>query len=284
MRKIFWCCTAAAAAVCAALWAVTYLSQHSAAKSGAGAVASVSAAGPGGSPDDDGLIPPDPVPVVDLAAFGPARPPAADRATLAAAPTIFTHDEEDLNPASATAGKAAEATPGGAYQSSTIDLTGLATPPAQEAPALMPYCNDDATIPAMPYADDDEDHPSSSTAPGGATLFGFWLGFLSGPQPAGDGAHCQEDPHYAEHYSGCPYTGGTAACPAHAPTAAAPAFPGGTEDSEPAAPRLPPKVRRQYGHVDFGRDGPLFCPQPKCDTMEQRPTDFKPYSLDPGPF
>jgi hypothetical protein len=277
MRKIFWCCTAAAAAVCAALWTVSYLSRHAGAP-GRAVVSIGPNGGPAGSPDDDGLIPPDPVPVVDMAAFGPARPPAADRATLAAAPTIFTRDEEDLNPASATVGKGAEPNVAEMRQPSTIDLTSLGASTTHEAPALMPYCYDEEPVPAMPYADDDEPGPSSR-----AQVFSFWLGFFSGPQPAGDGARCEEDPHYAEHYSGCPYTGGPAACPAHAPATAAP-FPGGAEDCEPSAPLFPPKLRRPYGHVDFGRDGPMVCPQPKCDTMEQRPTDFKPYSLDPGPF
>jgi hypothetical protein len=280
MRKIFWCCTAAAAAVCAALWTVSYLAKH-AAPSG-GVVASVrtgAAGGPGGSDADDGLVPPDPTPVIDLAAFGPARSPAV----VAAAPTIFTHDDEDLNPASATVGKGSDATAGDSHPAATLELTGADAPAVHEEPALMPYCHDEEPVPAMPYADEDEDGPGECATPT-AEVFSFWVSFFSGPQPVGDGFRCQEDPHYAEHYSGCPYTGGQAACPAHAPATAAPAFPGGAEDSEPAAPRFPAKLRRPYGRVDFGRDGPVIYPQPKCDTMEQRPTDFKPYSLDPGPF
>jgi hypothetical protein len=287
MRKFLWCCAAAAATVCAALWTVACVARRpgtSVHRASARAVEVAAAPGNAAHPDEpEDFVPPDPVPLVGAAAAACVPSVPADPS-----PAIVIHDEEDLNPDAGRAACKAETTLATTTPApSTIDLTGLPASPAEEvgqSPPRMPRCADAPPVPRMPHADED----GGACNPPDPQVFAFWVGFFSGPQPAGGDA-CREDEHYARHYPGCPHVGGPDAAGDAAPrpsAAAPPAFPGAAEESEPPAPALRKRLRPHSSRVDFGGDDPLLeqLPQPKCDTMEMRPSDWKPYSLDPGPF
>jgi hypothetical protein len=285
---------AAAAAVCASLWTIALLAQHpetavGAFIDGAPPIAILEpGTGPQSGPETvvagtlvppsvDSLIPPDPILLLG----------ASDEGDSGATTIVIRDDEPTTTPAPAT---------GGAFDFSGIasrldGLLGAKTPtadpaatdppvadaPAVTTPALMPYCRDEPAAPPMPYAEDGA--PEDSVR---RQAFSFWLGFFGGPQPP-DGAHCQEDAHYIDQYSGVPYVGRPAATDARPPAKATPAFPGMAEESEPL-PASHLWRKPHFGRVDFGSSPPVEVVEPKCDTMEQRPTDWKPYSLDPGPF
>jgi hypothetical protein len=272
MRKFLWCCTAAAAAVCAALWTVACVARRpgtSVSRAAARAVEVAAAPGNAARPDEpEDFVPPDPVPFVGAAAAVCVPSAPADPT-----PAIVIHDEEDLNPDAGRAACTTETTLATTTLApSTIDLTGLPATPGDavgQSPPRMPRCDDEPPVPRMPHADEDGCGACTPVAP---EVFAFWVGFFCGPQPAGGDA-CREDEHYARHYPGCPHIDG-------------PDQAGGAEESEPPAPALRKRLRPHASRVDFGGDDPLLeqLPQPKCDTMEMRPSDWKPYSLDPGPF
>ncbi len=110
MRKVFWCCVAAGAAVCCGLGAAAFVAHNPDSPLGrcaravcplaphAGAAAAGRAAAPG-TADVEDLVPPDPVPVDDPP---PLPPPGShvppEVAALMTPPLIVIHDEEDLNP------------------------------------------------------------------------------------------------------------------------------------------------------------------------------------------
>jgi len=318
MRKVFWCCVAAGAVVCCAFWAAGYVSQNPDSALGRCALAvcpvgpHAAACAPGqpcqpGTAATDDLVPDDPVPVDDpppIPTPGSQAPPEV--MALGTPPPIVIHDEEDLN---ASANPAPTEPPTHGVVPSTIDIAGAdLTAPADNglevrptsAPPAMPRCtDDDAPTPHMPYCTDDD--PASAVGPEDVRKVGaaayrdfdacaFWTGFFTGPTHLfGDAAsgRCEEDVHYPQQYSGCPYTGEDR--PKSAEKAAAdlkpsPAIPGAKEPSEPPAKEEkqradPSELFDHPHHLQISRPG-----EPRSDTMEMRPTDWKPYSLDPGPF
>jgi hypothetical protein len=165
---------------------------------------------------------------------------------------------------------------------------------ATVCPAVMPYCTDDeapaAGVPAMPPAEEDK-----GAAEMHAEWFRFWMGFFheSGPAkgttetavpPAGDTPKCQEDPHYHEHYSGVPYTGGIQPAPSYQAKSTSPNTakkPGQEECSEPATPK---KHKANYPGGKCGKTDE--CPaHPEIDTMEYRRSDGRLDEYGPGgPF
>ena len=94
--------------------------------------------------------------------------------------------------------------------------------------------------------------------------------------------------HYPQQYSGVPYTGQADAQPiqqtaAHLRSRCRPCPPWRSRAS-----RRPPRKRSTADpselfdhphHLQMSRPS-----EPQSDTMEMRPSDWKPYSLDPGPF
>jgi hypothetical protein len=280
MRKVFWCCLAAGAAVCCAFWAAAYISQNP--DSSLGRVALVASqatcdplpqtahSGNVGAAETDELIPADPVPVDDAPAIpepGSHVPP--EIAGLLTPPLIVIHDEDALSVfPSASAKTDPKSTP------PTVDVAGASGNTADisesmkpRGPLVMPYCKDNVGEPVMPYCTEDDSVPTMPPAPvedmekvskaSGRDVFAFWMGFLFGPgQMSCDSTYTVEKP----------------------------ALPGADESSEPPA---------SHGHnqVDpldlFAHPRHLQMPRPaetESDTMEMRPSDWKPYSLDPGPF
>ena len=295
MRKVFWCCVAAGAAACGALGTAAYVARHPDSALGRcahavcpvashdGAAGVASAVRPGVIEADD-LVPADPVPVDDappLPAPGSHVPPEV--AALLAPPPIVIHDEEDLNPQPNPAHAYADA-----GRPTTAGFSDLArrlddeAPPAA-GPAPMPYCvDDDGPTGPMPYCSEDgAPAEARDLGPTGAAPCrdfdpcAFWVGFFTAPTRLFGAAHdrCEEDVHYPQQYSGAPYTGEPAANPKPLP-----ALPESVEQDAPpaphneaAAPARPNRLKQPAG-------------EPRSDTMEMRPSDWKPYSLAPGPF
>lgn len=320
MRKVFWCCLAAGAAVCCAFWAAAYVSQNPDSPVGRYALSAGNmdgAAAPGrpfGTAETDDLIPPDPVPVDDLPPLPePGSHMPAAVAALMAPPPILIHDEEDLNPSTGPVARAQPATSGNfdvdveSLPPATYDLHAIARrlDGFQEAakptsPLVMPYCTDDSAAPTMPYCTDDNPVPTmpsdgkDTSKAGSATYrecdtYAFWMGFFSGPSHVlsdPSGARWQEDAHYTQQYSGVPYTSAPTPVeqPAKADAKPLPIFLGVDETPEPSAP----KSEKHDDPQDlFSHPHPLKMKLPAdhaSDTMEMRPGDWKPYSLDPGPF
>ncbi len=289
MRKVFWCCLAAGAAVCCAFWAAAYVSQNP--DSTLGRVALVAshtteehspqAAHVGGSlaVEADELIPADPVPVDDA-----PHPPTPgfhlppEIAGLLTPPPIVINEDVDANPVAAPAAKnGPKAAPvdGGSILSALVkaasasretgEVSESLKPRVQlimpyckdnEAPS-MPYCAEDNVVPAMPPAPVEDMDKVSRAARPEFDAFAFWMGFFTAP------SQLSFD---------------------HTYTAEKPALPGAAESSEPTAAEGHKKV----DPMDlFSHSRRLRMPRPPAsdsDTMEMRPSDWKPYSLDPGPF
>jgi hypothetical protein len=283
MRKVFWCCLAAGAAVCCAFWAASYVSQNP--DSSIGRVALVAThltsetappevAHPtnGGAVETDELIPPEPVPVNDAPPKptpGAQVPPGI--ANMLTPPLIVVPEEEPLrifsNLTAKTESKPASSTVEvAAAPVKTVEVSqsmkphGLLIMPyckdAEDAP-IMPRCAEDEVVPAMPPAPAEDMEKVSGAARPQFDALAFWMGFFSAP------AQLRFDQTY---------------------TAEKTPFPGGEETSEP-----PAKVgRQQINPLDlFSHSRHLQTAPPadsESDTMEMRPSDWKPYSLDPGPF
>ena len=321
MRKVFCCCVAAGAVVCCAFWTAAYVSQNPDSALGrcalavcpVGPHAAPAASGrpgqPGATATDD-LVPDDPVPVDDpppVPTPGSHVPPEV--MALGTPPIIIHDEEEDLNasanpaladplttkhvdedgdhPSAADAGLAAR-TDGGLEVRPT------------SAPPVMPRCSeDDDYAPLMPYCTDDDAAPAAGPKDGRKVIgapyrdfdaCAFWTGFFTGPTHLfGDaGGRCEEDVHYPQQYSGVPYTGPADAQPIQQTSAhekPLPSLPAVEEPSEPPAPKEekqqadPSELFDHPHHLQISRPS-----EPRSDTMEMRPSDWKPYSLDPGPF
>ena len=313
MRKILWCCVAAGAAVCCAFGAAAYVAHHPDSALGRCARAAcpfaphggAATAGPADTPataDADDLVPADPVPVDEPP---PLPPPGSHMPPEVAAlltPPIIIHDEEDLNPRTDPA--RTEPAPGDAeaVRPAAVDMSDLvrgldidvgadtARRPTRDAR----FAVDDGPAPPMPYCTEEaapaagqEDVGRFGTAPYHAfDACGFWMGFFTSPSRLFDDSacgRCEEDVHYPQQYSGAPYTGEPGA-PAAEPSATdlkpLPAVPGVEEQSEP--PAVP---KEEMNYVAPRTHGNTPRPsEPQSDTMEMRPSDWKPYSLAPGPF
>ena len=292
MRKVFWCCLAAGVTVCCAFWAAAYLSQKP--DSSFAQVALLAARGStepspqaAGSAkasviEADELIPADPVPIDDASPKptpGWHIPP--EIAGMLTPPPIVIHDQEDLTQ-SPTPSVKKEATPASPVHEKNVRATvayvvgssretgDVSESLKPRAPLVMPYCKEPvAQAPIMPYCAEDDAVPNMPPAPfedmekvsraahPNFDLFAFWMGFFSGPWQV------SYEPSY---------------------TVDKPAFPGADEASEPPASH----GRKQVDPIDlFSHSRRLQMPRPaetESDTMEMRPSDWKPYSLDPGPF
>ncbi len=283
MRKVFWCCLAAGVVVCCVFWAAAYISQNPDSSVGRVAlVASLGAREPAtqaarsgavASIETDELIPADPVPVDDAPA--PPTPGSHLPPEIAGllTPPLIIHDEEE--PIGVFPSPSAKADPKPVPP--TVDVAGASVNTADiseslkpRGPLVMPYCKDNVQpAPIMPYCAEDDSVPTMPSAPvddmDKATkavrpefdALAFWIGFFSGPrQMSFDSMH----------------------------TAEKPALPGAEESSEATAP----KGDKQVNPLDlFSHTRHLQMPRPaesESDTMEMRPSDWKPYSLDPGPF
>ncbi|HVS36283.1 MAG TPA: hypothetical protein VMS17_12000 [Gemmataceae bacterium] len=261
------------------------------------------------------LIPPDPEPVDDPSdqPAVPALPGTSSQlppAVAALIPPIIIHDEEDLNGSSSNAEKTEspavvtsfhQTLPPSVYDVEEIGRrldADVAVEP-KTAPLRMPRCSDDAdALPVMPPCTDDDTTPIMPPPGDDGALnrernhpaaWTWWLGFFSGPSMLTLDptiGRCEEDPHYGEQYPGAPYTCRPCSTDEPAPSnvKTPPPFPNLDEEPQPPAPKAVP-------HSDlrelFNRSHKLPMPQvsqPQSDTMEMRPSDWKPYSLDPGPF
>jgi hypothetical protein len=291
MRKVFWCCLAAGVTVCCAFWAAAYLSQKP--DSSFAQVALLATRGSsepspqvgsakGGTIEADELIPADPVPIDDA----PPKPTPGwhippEIAGMLTPPPIVIHDQEDLtqfpNPSTKNQAKPASPLDGNNIRPTVVTVAGSSRETGDvseslkpRAPLVMPYCKETvAPAPIMPYCAEDEAVPNMPPAPiedmervsraahPNFDVLAFWMGFFSGP------GQVSYEPTY---------------------TVDKPGSPGAEESSEPPASH----GRKQVDPIDlFSHSRRLQMPRPaetESDTMEMRPSDWKPYSLDPGPF
>jgi hypothetical protein len=176
-------------------------------------------------------------------------------------------------------------------------------------PIFMPYCQDDeqqATPPAMPYADGDEAKPAKQDEPKAdetgeeseQNVFKAWKKiFESGqenkanaveelPPPTEEPSEaepkCEEDPHRHEHYSGCPHT----TCPYTGKSYPSyePLRKSGREESseEPVEKAKPHGTKPHSG--DTGKSNEQ-CPRTQgVDTMEYRSSDGGLNEYGPNPL
>ena len=281
MRKVFWCCLAAGAIVCCAFWAAAYVSQHP--DSSLGRVAMVAAHATGAaapqaahsvnqsSIETDELIPADPVPIDDAPPLPtPGTHVPAEIAGMLTPPAIVIHDEQPISVFPKLNAKTAARVASATVETTTTpsETTGVSESLKPRGPLVMPYCHDEPA-PIMPHCVDEEAIPAMPSAPAddmqkvsGAArpqfdALAFWMGFFSAP------GQLSCDWNY---------------------TAKKTDLPGGEESSEPPAGNSD----KQANPIDlFSHSRHLQMPRPAesaSDTMEMRPSDWKPYSLDPGPF
>ncbi len=161
---------------------------------------------------------------------------------------------------------------------------------APTCPMVMPYCTDEEataeTAPPMPRADEEPAFGANAKV-----QFPFWVEGrkagkeeqqTNGPARGDDTPNCQEDEHYYEHYSGCPYTGyhlPSQRCPGTPIDPEPTKRPNQDECSEESAPRKH-KVNHPGKSVESEE-----CPvHPDVDTMEFRRSDGGLNEYGPGPF
>jgi hypothetical protein len=288
MRKLFWCCLAAGAAMCCAAGAVVFVCQYPDSPLGCCVRIVGRVTGRGSAPaphpgqpavvaDADDLIPPAPTPA-DESPDPPAPPEPGSHlppSVAALIPPIVIHEDDDLN---GNKTQPPAAAPADVERPVRADGPVAADHPAP-AP-MMPHCAADDPAPQMPRCDDDEDDGKVGGAYQPFDACAFWMAFFSVPTrlfPDPSAARCEEDATYPQQYPGCPYTG--RACmpepPARGDARPLRVFPGADVGPEEADP---------LDLFHHPRHLPKAAVEPQSDTMEMRPTDWKPYNLDPGPF
>jgi hypothetical protein len=282
MRKLFWCCTAAGVLAAGAVYTAaryaccpeTVLTSSAAAATaatrmlhplvGLGVAAGRCLRGPAAEetatqsvPDEEAAAPNEPVPAPivipdDEPATGATMPPATEVGEYPMSPARDCAHVECHPCVPANADPAADnqwATP---------------TTHAPTCPMVMPYCTDDEApackAPAMPRADEEPAEPARAAEP----------------------PNCQEDEHYYEHYSGCPYTGyhlPSRRCPVTPIEAEPTKRPGQDECSEEPAPK-----KHKVHHRGQGAEEEECPKHLDVDTMEYRRSDGGLNEYGHGPF
>jgi hypothetical protein len=157
-------------------------------------------------------------------------------------------------------------------------------------PMVMPYCTDEEApvekAPRMPRADEEP-----ALGANAKVQFQFWVEGLkqgkeeqqtNGPAQGDDAPNCQEDEHYYEHYSGCPYTGyhlPSQRCPVTPIDAEPVKRPNQDECSEESAPK-----KHKVNHPGKSVESEECPAHPDVDTMEYRRSDGGLNEYGPGPF
>lgn len=283
MRKLFWCCTAAGVLAVGGVCAVAHHAGCPASIVSRGAVAAAAlihpltglgltagrcTCGPAGEEtaarDDasNNAVPPEPKPVAPEAV---GAPPTA--VAHGPSPIVIREEEPTEHEESGTTGTLCPP--------ATIEPSGERAPPC---PATMPYCTDEGV-------------PTAAEA---KLLYQIWLGLFgeskvtrggeetAEPARAAEPPSCQEDAHYHEHYSGCPYTG------YHLPSKRCPvtpvqAEPGKHRGEDECCEEPAPKKHKVNYPGKAGKDEE--CPKhPEVDTMEYRRSDGSLSEYGPGPF
>lgn len=321
MRKLIWCCTAAGVVAGGAVCAVARQACCPQAAVSQGAAAAIRlmhplvglalgagrlAYGPTGeetvalAPAEE-EIPAEPKPVAAPEPEGQCPAPGS-------APITILEEEQPAATGSILAFEAGEPPmPGGCAVAPVV--TGTLCPPATVAidpgqpqavecpaedpastcPMSMPYCTDEEATadspPPMPRADEE---PAAAAC----SFFQFFTGFFGASKgssevqpaagPGGDAPSCQEDEHYYEHYSGCPYSG------YHVPSSRCPVTP---IDAEPAKRPGQDECSEEQGakkhkvhHRGPDASGEERPAHPDVDTMEYRRSDGGLNEYGPGPF
>jgi hypothetical protein len=287
MRKLFWCCTAAGVVAAGGVFtAAHYTCCHPESVVARGLAAACT-----GAP----LLPEIPTPYPDCCAEECADPaPAAPADTPAPAPIVINEDCAPLIPCPDEQGGGqvchhAALCP--AARAESADLSGP-TPAAYEdehspvCPMVMPYCTDeDQSAPeVLPLPREQQDAAALG-------VFDFWMGWfgITGPvtsetsePPADDAPRCEEDRHYYEHFSGCPYTGASQPARRKPPAPAAVPLKGKGEDDCCQPPQALKIYKALYnGPPRLGED----CPRhPEVDTMEYRRSDGGLNEFGAGPY
>jgi hypothetical protein len=288
MRKLFWCCTAAGVMAAGGVFAGARYACHDPKATLAQGVASATTVVPAllhsqlcsdcaaGECETDEAAAAEPQPVAEVEFPAPAGSPA---------PIVIREDDpaEEQAPCDHAAGQpgsTAALCPAAVVEASEFQGPTPAAFDDEHSPAcptVMPYCTDEQVeqppAPHMPYAQEKGQTPEQPFSP--------WLGLGKG---TGEGhmPPCQEDSHYYEHYSGCPYVAPRQSeyLPHPAPAVAPPTGRGGDECWDMTAPA--PKVHKvKYQAGPCGKED---CPRhPEVDTMEYRKSDGGLNEYGPGP-
>jgi hypothetical protein len=319
MRKLIWCCSAAALLSAGSFLSLAYYSYccpHSLVGRAMQTIAEVSIAmqplsglttlafgthhanAPAGSIEE--CIPDEPRPIEPEPAHEQAECfvqecPVTERAfrEMDAAPIVIDEDEP-MPPVVVDAPPLA-----------LMPIEQVQELPASDSQIFMPYCKDDEEQPVMPNAaDGDETKSEAAGEEADASVFKEWMELFESnkgekiptmeelPPPAEDGMksdpNCQEDPHRHEQYSGCPrvtcpYTGKT---PPPAATFLPYDYPSckpekkkGAEESSEEPAQPSKKPHRRKGCKSKDE-----CPRTQgVDTMEYRKSDAGLNEYGPGP-
>jgi hypothetical protein len=317
MRKLFWCCTAAGVVAAGGIYTAaryaccpqTLVSTSATVASGVvhflhplagiGLAAGRLAHGPAAAETltraarDEAEVPDEPRPIqaAETERVGPApiviaeEEPAMCR-PLAPETCEPAHPECAIAPV-ATGTLCPPATVDAGYAQPTECRIEDSVPPC---PMVMPYCTDEEAAvekaPPMPRADEESALGAAATS-----FFQFWVEGLkqgkeeqqtNGPAEGGVVPNCQEDEHYYEHYSGCPYTGynrPSPLCPVTPIDAEPGKRPGQDDCTEEAAPK-----KHKVNHPGKAVQGEECPAHPDVDTMEYRRSDGGLNEYGPGPF
>lgn len=319
MRKVFWCCTAAAVLAAGSVYlAAKHIDRHP--YEALGSIIGGAASGSCPSTPSEEPLPPEPTQVDPSPA---AEAPAMTGTVVVRGEDNPTYDfaiGESSVPMptcqDSAAGEEIKAK-GGTATSDASSLPGsVGMAPMNPCPTIMPYCPDDSEAGSrrMPYADEEQCEESCES------LIGIWLGIVEHEQlssdaempmsteepmdaaPAGEempANNCSEDHHYHQQYPSCPYTG---RCypPTYVPCPSVP-------DPEPKKTDSDKKAGEKYDSNAIGdrldgtekekepvREMPkmkgaseeqeLPPPLTDLDTMEFRPSDAGLQRFIPGPL
>jgi hypothetical protein len=314
MRKWFYLCAAVGVLTAAGAFSAMYYAwRHpdsylgrclSAAAQGGMLVNSLSALGASddvataASGDPDRFIPDDPMPVVEIEPL-PLLVSRVVEVVEAPPPQIASSTPIAIEPDDL--GQPAPGNLADLLRQSDESGPPAATEEAAHRPMIMPYAEDgDSPLMPMPFAEAEEPVRQKAEDPWPEFLK-FWQDFFSKPEgspehsarpESDDLSKCQEDAHYHQQYSGCPYTG----CPATGShtrdqmpivprhTEPTPGT-GVEEESEMPLRRVTPRLQKKLRELipgDIDCEPGVVPRHPDIDTMEFRRTDRTLRELAPG--
>jgi hypothetical protein len=287
MRKLFWCCTAAGVAAAGGVFAAArYTCCHP-----ESAVARGVAVACTGAPQ----LPEIPTPYPACPAEECDGDGAVTKADTPAPAPIVIHEDDPTEaqcPYDHGPGEMCHhAVLCPPAQADKADLSGPTTAAYGDehfpgCPMVMPYCTEEEAPPhevlGMPCPADEAVEDA---------FFSFWMGWfrMTGPvtietaePPLDETPKCEEDRHYYEHFSGCPYLGPCKPADHRSGPSVRPPLKGKGQDDccEP-----PQALRIHKAHYN----GPPLpgedCPKhPEVDTMEYRRSDGGLNEFGPGPY
>jgi hypothetical protein len=294
MRKVFWCCTAAAIVAAGSVYlAAKHIDRNPgevlASLIGGGVASGSCPATPSGEP-----MPADPTPA-DPAPHTAVPLPCPREVVVSTGDKLGTEIavEEGAGPMTSCVEShmAGEEMPPASM--ATIDMSGSSacegSAPMASCPTVMPYCPDEkATSRRMPYADEEECEESADDMAGWLemaeqVISGVAEAVLSDAFSGTDGEEmpqpykCPEEEYHRQHSEYCPYTGRSYPS-TYVPCPAVPDPEEQKTDEGEQKPKDAPKMKSSR------KEQELPPPLTDLDTMEFRPSDAGLQRFIPGPL